>query len=154
MRGKLRILLAAASIVAVVLVAVIATTGAAATTVRFKVVEHGVSDTVVDIGQTGDSTGDLLTFHNPLFRGKEVVGHDQGTCIRIAVGKSWECTWTNRLKGGSISVEGPFFDKKDSTLSVIGGTGAYKSATGQMELHALNDVGSRFSFAFTLKLVS
>ena len=31
------------------------------------VVEHAVSDTVVDTGATGDSLGDILAFGNPIF---------------------------------------------------------------------------------------
>jgi allene oxide cyclase len=153
MWGKARILLAAASIVAVVLITVIATTGSAATTARFTVVERARTDTVVDIGASGDSTGDLLTFHNKLYRGGNVVGRDQGVCTRIAVKKgTWECTWTNILAGGSITVEGPFYDTKDSTLAVTGGTGAYRRARGEMQLHALNDKGTKYAFSFSLNL--
>jgi hypothetical protein len=73
-------------------------------------VEHATTDTVVDLTTNGDSTGDLLTFHNELFdAGNEnVVGTDQGECVRIEVGVSWECRWINFLEGGSSTVEGPF----------------------------------------------
>ena len=151
MRGRLRYVLAPASVVAVVLITVLATSGSAAVTRRLRVVDHAKTDTVVDIGSAGDSTGDVLTFHNKLYRRGDVVGRDQGTCIRIKVPKSWECTWTNFLSNGHISVEGPFFDTHDSNLAVIGGTGAYRNASGQMHLHALNG-GKRYVFSFELTL--
>lgn len=150
MRAKLPILLAAASVVAVVLVTVIAATGSARTAARLTVVEHAKTDAEVDIGDAGDSTGDVLTFHNKLYKAGSIVGRDQGTCIRIVAGKSWECTWTNILSGGHISVEGPFYDAHDSTLAVTGGTGIYRHVGGQMHLHALSG-GKRFVFAFTLR---
>src|SRR6266581_253540 len=69
------------------------------------VIEHATTDTVVDIGDPGDSTGDLLTFHNDVYDQSDtkVVGTDQGECVRIdpAAG-SWECRWITILQGGSI----------------------------------------------------
>ncbi len=153
MRGKARIMLAAASIVAVVLVTIAATTGSAATTRHFTVVERAKTDTVVDIGGAGDSTGDVLTFHNRLYQSGKAVGRDQGVCTRISVAQgTWECAWTNILADGSISVEGPFYDTRNSTLAVVGGTGAYRHASGQMQLRALNDTATRYAFEFSLRL--
>ena len=154
MGGKLRILLAAASIVAVVLITMLATTGSAGTVLRFTVVERATTDTVIDTDASGtDTTGDLLTFHNRLYKGGDVVGRDLGSCIRVTVGRSWHCAWTNVLEGGTIAVEGPFYDSSDSTLAVTGGTGVYRRATGQMVLHALNDAGTKYSFSFWVKVV-
>src|SRR6266487_179467 len=67
--------------------------------VTIHVIEHARSDTVIDTGKAGDTTGDLLTFHNPVFDAADAkqVGRDQGQCVRIAVGSSWECTWTTFL---------------------------------------------------------
>jgi hypothetical protein len=47
----------------------------------------------VDLTANGDSMGDLLTFHNELFdeTHTDVVGTDQGECVMIEVGVSWEC---------------------------------------------------------------
>jgi allene oxide cyclase len=116
------------------------------------VIEHATTDLTVDIGPTGDSSGDLLTFANDLFDETNVdkVGHDQGDCIRINVTDgSWECRWINFLKGGAITVEGPFFDSQDSVLVITGGRGKYKSARGSMELKGLTD-GSGYDFIFHL----
>ena len=120
-----------------------------ATTVH--VIEHATTDKVVDIGAAGDSTGDLITWHNQLFNSANVskVGRDQGECIRISVAAgSWECTWINWVPGGSITVEGPFFDTKDSTLAITGGTGNYAGAGGSMQLQSRNG-GAEYDFFFT-----
>jgi allene oxide cyclase len=114
------------------------------------VIEHATTDLVIDTGPTGDSSGDLLTFANDLYDDTNVekVGHDQGDCIRInTIEGSWECRWINFLKGGAITVEGPFFDSHDSVMVITGGRGAYKGARGSMELKVLPD-GSGYDFIF------
>ena len=47
-------------------------------------VERAASDTVIDLGDKGDSLGDLLTFSNDIYDkdNKMLVGHDNGWCIR------------------------------------------------------------------------
>jgi allene oxide cyclase len=105
------------------------------------VVEHATTDTITDTGAAGDSAGDVLTFSN------EKVGTDQGSCIRIVPGESFECTWTTFLPGGQITVEGPFFDKKDSTAAITGGTGRYRNARGSMDLQSRAG-GTKFAFVF------
>jgi allene oxide cyclase len=124
----------------------------AAAAERIEVVERALTDATLDLGAKGDSAGDLLTWANPLFdaANKNQIGTDQGYCVRVAVGKSWECTWTNLLKDGQIMVEGPFYDDKDSLLTIIGGTGKYAGAKGSMKLHARDAMGSSYQFIFEL----
>jgi allene oxide cyclase len=119
---------------------------------QFTVVEHAVTDTTADTGPVGDSLGDVLAFGNPIFNTADTrqIGTDQGSCIRTKVGASYECSWTTTLPGGSLVVEGPFYDAGDSTLAVLGGTGRYSGAKGQMRLHYRNPAGTEFDFAFTL----
>jgi allene oxide cyclase len=111
------------------------------------VIEHATTDATTDTGPQGDSAGDILTFANEVFdRGDaRVVGTDQGYCVRIVVGTSYECNWTTILAGGQITVEGPFLDAGDSTLAVTGGTGRYRNARGFMTLHSLES-GTKFAF--------
>lgn len=116
---------------------------------RIHVIERAVSDVVIDTGKTGDSSGDLLTFHNPLFDAdNEVkVGHDQGECVRISPRQgTWECRWIAWLDGGSITVEGPFFDAKPSVLAITGGTGMYSNARGTMLLKAASATSFHFIY--------
>lgn len=119
--------------------------------VTVHVIEHARTDTVIDTGKRGDTTGDLLTFHNPVFDAADAMraGRDQGQCIRIVVGASWECTWTTFLPGGQVTVEGPFFDTRNSVLAVTGGTGIYRNARGAMLLRS-REGGTKFDFVFRL----
>ena len=115
-----------------------------------RVVERATTDTSVDLGATGDSIGDLLAFGNELFdkRNQTKVGTNQGSCIRTVPGKAYECTWTNSLAKGQITVQGPFLDSGDSVLAITGGTGAYRNARGTMDLHARS--ATEFEFTFHL----
>jgi allene oxide cyclase len=120
--------------------------------VTIHVIEHAVTDKVIDTGKTGDSSGDLLTFHNKVYdSGDDVqVGTDLGDCIRINPKRgSWECRWTTILEGGSITVEGPFYDTRDSTLAITGGTGSYDAARGSMDIRAIE--GDGFDFIFNIQ---
>jgi hypothetical protein len=116
------------------------------------VIEHATTDTVVDIGDPGDSTGDLLTFHNEVFDESDshVVGTDQGECVRIDPAEgSWECRWITILDGGTIAVEGQFLDTANTTVAINGGTGIYGKARGEMELVSRSG-GTEFDFIFHL----
>jgi hypothetical protein len=64
----------------------------------------------------------------------------------------WECTWTTLLRGGDITVQGPYYDDgTNTTLAITGGTGMYTGAEGSMLLHATgHPVGSEYDFIFTL----
>jgi allene oxide cyclase len=119
----------------------------------FTVVERAVTDAVVDLGPAGDSVGDSLAWANQLYNAgnRNVIGSDQGSCVRTVVGAAWECSWTNILARGHITVQGPFYDDgSDSTLAITGGTGAYRDASGQMILHFRNAAGTAFDFEFHL----
>ena len=115
------------------------------------VIEHATTDATTDTGAVGDSAGDILTFANEVFDAADArkVGTDQGYCVRIVAGESYECNWTTSLAGGQITVEGPFLDAGDSTLAVTGGTGRYRNARGFMKLHGLEN-GTKFAFEFHL----
>lgn len=130
-------------------------TGVKATTesrTQLEVVEHADTDTVTDIGATGDSVGDVLTFANPVYNqsNSTAVGSDNGYCFRTVVGAAWECAWTLTLADGQIMAQGPFYDASDSFLAITGGTGAYKRATGQLKLHARNPAGTEYDFSYLL----
>jgi len=153
-----RLVLVGSALAAVV--AVVGATAGGANAARAKrsrdttvhVIEHAVTDTVVPSGGGKDKTGNTLTFHNKVFDAadKKQVGTDQGFCIRISPADgSWECFWTTFLAHGQITVEGPFFDTKNSVLAITGGTGAYRDASGEMNLNSRH-AGKEFDFIFHL----
>jgi allene oxide cyclase len=119
---------------------------------RLQVVERALTDTTIDLGAKGDSVGDLLTFANPIYdaANKTKLGSDQGYCVRVVVGKSWECFWTLMLAEGQITVEGPFFDTGDSVMVVTGGTGKYAGAKGGMKLHSRDAKSTAYDFLYEL----
>ena len=117
------------------------------------VIEHATTDAVSNSGNAGgaDNVGDILTFANPVFDVHDAsqVGSDQGYCVRLVVGESWECNWTTLLPDGQLTVEGPFNDTHDSVLAITGGTGSYANARGSMELRSRAG-GTEFDFIFHL----
>jgi len=121
----------------------------------FTVVERATTDTVVYVNKKAqdDVIGNTLGFGNKLYNANntKVIGRDEGSCYRTNPGKYWDCTWTNVLDNGRITVQGPFPDSlHDSKLAVTGGTGAYRNARGFMILHSRNAAGSKFNFEFHL----
>ena len=120
---------------------------------QLHLVERAQSDTVVHVGGKDGSVGNLLTFANAVFdlANKTQLGSDQGFCVRVAVGKSWECLWTVTLTNGQITVEGPFLDQGDSLLAVTGGTGKYTGAKGVLKLHPRDAKGSAYDFYYELQ---
>src|SRR6266700_2191731 len=118
------------------------------------VIEHLINVAIGDVPPAGDSAGDQLVFHNPLFdvANKHQVGQNDGDCVRTVVGQVYECFATIFLSAGQITVEGPFYSSgADSMFAITGGTGAYQEARGQMRVHAIgNPVGSEHDLFLTL----
>jgi allene oxide cyclase len=117
---------------------------------RLHIIEHNINEHLVDLPPKGDSQGDLFPFSNVLFNAADTrqIGRDQGNCVRTNPKRGeWQCSWTNKLGNGSITVEGPFYDTRDSYLAIIGGTGVYRDAHGQMLLHARSD---GYDFVFSI----
>jgi|GEM_PF-668764 len=122
------------------------------------VVEHAITDTAQEFHPPNMSLGDILGFHNPVFdaENEHQVGQDNGQCTRtVATGKTeWECFWSVFLKGGNITVEGPFFDDgTDTVLTITGGTGRYVEARGWMLLHLRNPGVAISQYDFVYHLV-
>jgi hypothetical protein len=123
--------------------------GSTSSTTTIRVVEHADTD-VVSNGTKADTLGNVLTFANPVYDAADAkrVGSDNGFCIRSVKGKTWECVWTTLLPKGQITVEGPFSDTGNTKLAITGGTGAYATARGFMELNFHNKQGTKFDFVF------
>lgn len=95
---------------------------------------------LTDLGDPGDSAGDILIFDQPLLdEGMKAIGNNSGTCIRTRVEHSFQCQWTLTFESGSIQVAGREFDQATSTISIVGGTGMYSGITGEMQSTNNND---------------
>ena len=89
---------------------------------------------MVDIGDPGDSPGDLFVFDQPLLDAHgNNIGNNSGVCFRTRVGHSLQCQWTLTLNNGSIQVAGREFDQGTSDIAIAGGTGEYAGIRGYME---------------------
>lgn len=98
-------------------------------------VEHETTNTTIHVSKgRADSVGDAIVFANPVFDSTNTkqVGLLQGNCVRVIVGKSWECFFTLVLVNDRITLEGPYADSGESTFAITGGTGRYVGAKGQM----------------------
>ena len=149
MKRAIALALLAASVILVLVVNANAGAGDQHGGRTITVVEHADTDAVTN-GTAGDDVGNILTFGNEVFNSADTqqVGTDQGSCVRIVVGESWECSWTTFLPKGQITVQGPFSDTGDSVLAITGGTGAYRNVRGEMELKYHNPAGTKFDFVF------
>ncbi len=88
---------------------------------------------LVDIGQPGDSEGDLVVFDQPLLDEHGTpVGNNSGACIRTRVAHSYQCQWTLSFDDGSIQVAGRELEKGSSDITIVGGTGMYSGISGDM----------------------
>lgn len=146
------LLVAAVAILLLVFAAPAAGSAGASKAKVVHVVERASTDAVTNGDPNNDQLGNVLTFANKVYNSanKRQVGTDQGYCIRTVVGKTWECNWTTFLKSGSITVEGKFSDTGNTVLAITGGTGAYATARGEMDLKYHNKKGTAFDFVFHL----
>lgn len=88
----------------------------------------------IDIGEAGDSVGDILVFDQPLLDvDKQAIGNNSGFCIRSRIAHSFQCQWTLTTENGSIQVAGREHDKARSDISIVGGTGKYAGIYGEMK---------------------
>ncbi|MFN8164012.1 MAG: dirigent protein [Solirubrobacterales bacterium] len=147
------LLVAAAAAVSVGFVATASGSARASKSQAIHVVERATTDAITNGDAKTDKAGNVLTFANKVYdsANKRQVGSDEGYCVRIVVGKTWECAWTTFLKSGSLTVQGPFSDTGNTVLAITGGTGAYASARGEMNLNYHNKQGTAFDFIFHVK---
>ena len=106
----------------------------------------------IDIGEPGDSVGDILVFDQPLLdEDFKNIGINSGTCIRTRVAHSFQCQWTLTFADGSIQVAGRELDQGTSVISIVGGTGKYAGITGDMESVNNNDGTFKQTLRYRLK---
>jgi hypothetical protein len=111
----------------------------------------GVGITFVDLGEEGESVGDVLVFNhrvNHRASGKR-AGQLRGDCLFVDLDAGiCEGDVTFDLHAGLITVEGPFHvARAHNEFAVTGGTDAYRNARGELNVRSTPE---RTFFTFTL----
>jgi hypothetical protein len=97
--------------------------------------------TVIDLGDPGDSPGDLLVFTGPVLNADKTKtlgrldAHCTFTEIQDGADRYEDCLLGYSLKGGQITVQGTFDQTMNvNRFAVTGGTGIYQNVRGQEKL--------------------
>jgi allene oxide cyclase-like protein len=115
--------------------------------------------TRVDVGKKGDSVGDYgIINDDPLFNRSltKVVGTTTGHFFYLEVNEEGELVATEddltiELRNGTITVEGTDdFSQTVITYAVTGGTGAYKTAHGELEIDFTDPELAEWTFRLLL----
>jgi hypothetical protein len=132
-----------------------ASAGSGTRSTTFTLRSHQGTDTNIDLGQTGFSAGDQDYFTGTLTRGAKHVGRLVGNCATARVGASTAdqlCEFTLHLGQAQITAIGSVSSTQSGpgtfVLPIVGGTGRYDSATGQIAVTATN--GKTFPIAVSL----
>lgn len=101
--------------------------------------------------------GDRVWFHSELYRWKGSkrgahLGHTDTTAI-VLPGGIVQVTGVGTLPGGTVSVEGLAGNRGTFKLAVVGGTGVYATARGEVVIRSIGGETSNTS-ADTLRLWS
>jgi allene oxide cyclase len=141
-------LLAVLALAAVVGGATLASAASSATSQSLTLVAVDIpkSERYVDLGAKGNGPGDVLFFRETLREGGKRAGHSEVMCVTVArdVGR---CQGTLFLAGGTLEASGAaHFDARFS-LPIVGGTGRYAGARGELQVIALDSKRSRYAIA-------
>ena len=117
---------------------------------------HHGSDASLDLGAKGFSAGDQDLFAGPLTRKGHAAGRFVGTCTMARVGhKSADqlCEFVLHLAHGQITASGTVRAGQGGpgtfALAILGGTGRYRAAAGQIAVTPSN--GASFPIAVDLR---
>ncbi len=83
------------------------------------------------------STGDRNVFEDTLLRDGEEVGAGSGSCLVTDVDLTagvftLQCDLTYELPGGQVAVQGRTTNAPEKHLAIVGGTGRYVGAAGEV----------------------
>jgi hypothetical protein len=87
-------------------------------------------------GAPPDTVGDELVFKADLLVGGRKVGFNGGVCKLVGLPALFQCTATDSLPGGELTVQGiNDFSQGNGPyhLAITGGTGGYRMARGEVE---------------------
>lgn len=115
-----------------------------------RVYEHDTSQANLDLGEKGESPGDLFVYSGDVFnkKGGKNIGRAAGQCLTVSTGSAHAesiCSVHVTLAGGKIISEGlantaDIFGGKTVTFPITGGTGVYRNARGSLAGSVPQDV--------------
>ena len=125
--------------------------------------QHRGQDADLDLGASGPSIGDRFIFSGNLVRNGKRVGVGAGDCVLVLFrpgpdpqgepeAATDQCVATLSLPKGQITAQG-LVDRTGPvpiTLAITGGTGAYRTAHGELETSGPNEQGDE---RLTLRLI-
>ena len=127
--------------------------------------EHDTSQNTMDRGTAGPSPGDQFTFTGDVFDrpGGALLGSATGMCTTLtgdATAGASTCNVTFTLDGGQIVVQSlldngaTFVRGEPNPLSIVGGTGIYRTARGDGTMQVPVDVPDQTDANFVLGVVT
>jgi hypothetical protein len=103
---------------------------------RYDIAFRPQQENYVDIGTPGPGIGDLLVFQDRILDHGRQVGVEGGSCTITALlpGDHFQthCVGTVSLAGGQIAFQGLVTDAPEKRMAVVGGTGRYRTAAGEL----------------------
>lgn len=122
----------------------------------FRVIEKTTAFQFVEIDPAGDSQGDYVVGASELFnRANRKIGTDHWMCVRTNIGEQRHCTLTYFFARGFLTLQGPYRDDGTGKFAITGGTGAYRDASGWMDLTSTTtpDGGKTFVYTETFHVI-
>ena len=118
--------------------------GAGGKTMRLLSVDSGLEQ-FVDTGERGESPGDTIYFQELLYdrtRGAGAIGHSEIMCAFLGE-DSARCSATFFFPEGKIEAGGAIHFRRTFRVPVLGGTGSYAGARGEVAVTEVNETRDR-----------
>jgi hypothetical protein len=96
------------------------------------------------------SPGDAIVFSDDVVVRGRTVGHNVGTCLTLSA-PVFICHTAVQLRGGTLVLDGLYdavSTKTQNGVAVVGGTGRYRGARGDLRLRNVDALHSRVVIRF------
>jgi hypothetical protein len=106
----------------------------------------GKGELYIDAGPKGESAGDTNIFSEVLYdraRAKKPIGHVEVVCVSTSLNAA-RCNGTLFLPSGKIEAGGAIHFRETFRIPVLGGTGAYMGASGELQITQLSETRDRY----------
>jgi hypothetical protein len=120
------------------------------------VVERTNAISFIEAPPNGDSQGDYVVISSDLFDAHDrKIGTSHEVCFRVVPEQLRQCNLTYFFEQGFLVLQGPYRDDGTGTFAITGGTGAYRSASGWMDLLSTTtpDQGQTFEYVEVFHII-